>query len=58
MDIGLKREVILEFRGDGIVFNLIVCVVVYIVVGDGLWSFFVFLEFWRLGNFKVMFSFF
>ncbi|XP_064345417.1 tyrosine-protein kinase receptor UFO isoform X2 [Camelus dromedarius] len=47
MDIGLKREVTLELRGDGAVPNLTVCVAAYTAAGDGPWSLPVPLEPWR-----------
>ena len=53
MDIGLKREVILELQGDGTVPNLTVCVAAYTAAGDGPWSHPVPLESWRPGNFML-----
>lgn len=50
MDIGLKREVILELQGDGTVPNLTVCVAAYTAAGDGPWSLPVPLEPWRPGK--------
>ncbi|XP_051692320.2 tyrosine-protein kinase receptor UFO isoform X2 [Oryctolagus cuniculus] len=47
MDIGLKREVTLELRGDRPVPNLTVCVAAYTAAGDGPWSLPVPLEPWR-----------
>ncbi|KAF5924156.1 hypothetical protein HPG69_018090 [Diceros bicornis minor] len=47
MDVGLKREVTLELRGDGTVPNLTVCVAAYTAAGDGPWSLPVLLEPWR-----------
>ncbi|XP_004479965.1 tyrosine-protein kinase receptor UFO isoform X1 [Dasypus novemcinctus] len=38
MDIGLKQEVTLELRGEGMVSNLTVCVAAYTAAGDGPWS--------------------
>ncbi|KAF3818127.1 hypothetical protein GH733_012435, partial [Mirounga leonina] len=56
MDIGLKREVTLELRGDGTVPNLTVCVAAYTAAGDGPWSLPVPLEPWRPGNSTALFS--
>ncbi|XP_047650140.1 tyrosine-protein kinase receptor UFO isoform X1 [Phacochoerus africanus] len=50
MDVGLKREVTLELRGDGSVPNLTVCVAAYTAAGDGPWSLPVPLEPWRPGQ--------
>ncbi|XP_058385366.1 tyrosine-protein kinase receptor UFO isoform X2 [Diceros bicornis minor] len=50
MDVGLKREVTLELRGDGTVPNLTVCVAAYTAAGDGPWSLPVLLEPWRPGQ--------
>ncbi|XP_055473335.1 tyrosine-protein kinase receptor UFO isoform X2 [Psammomys obesus] len=47
MDIGLKREVALELRGDRPVANLTVSVAAYTSAGDGPWSLPVPLEPWR-----------
>lgn len=52
MDIGLKREVTLELRGDRPVANLTVSVAAYTSAGDGPWSLPVPLEPWRPGNLK------
>ena len=56
MDVGLKREVTLELRGEGPVPNLTVCVAAYTAAGDGPWSLPVPLEPWRPGNCKAMLS--
>lgn len=56
MDIGLKREVTLELRGDRTVPNLTVCVAAYTAAGDGPWSLPVPLEPWRPGNSTVLLS--
>lgn len=56
MDVGLKREVTLELRGDGSVPNLTVCVAAYTAAGDGPWSLPVPLEPWRPGNSKAVLS--
>uniref|UniRef100_A0A8C5K804 Tyrosine-protein kinase receptor UFO n=1 Tax=Jaculus jaculus TaxID=51337 RepID=A0A8C5K804_JACJA len=53
MDIGLKREVTLELRGDRPVANLTVSVAAYTAAGDGPWSLPVPLEPWRPGNNKA-----
>uniref|UniRef100_A0A8C2SEQ2 Tyrosine-protein kinase receptor UFO n=1 Tax=Capra hircus TaxID=9925 RepID=A0A8C2SEQ2_CAPHI len=50
MDVGLKREVTLELRGEGSVPNLTVCVAAYTAAGDGPWSLPVPLEPWRPGQ--------
>ncbi|ERE61215.1 tyrosine-protein kinase receptor UFO, partial [Cricetulus griseus] len=50
MDIGLKREVTLELRGDRPVANLTVSVAAYTSAGDGPWSLPVPLEPWRPGQ--------
>ncbi|KAI5234572.1 tyrosine-protein kinase receptor UFO [Manis pentadactyla] len=50
MDVGLKREVTLELRGDGTVSNLTVCVAAYTTAGDGPWSLPVPLEPWHPGQ--------
>ncbi|XP_021513172.1 tyrosine-protein kinase receptor UFO isoform X1 [Meriones unguiculatus] len=50
MDIGLKREVALELRGDRPVANLTVSVAAYTSAGDGPWSLPVPLEPWRPGQ--------
>lgn len=47
MDVGLKREVTLELRGEGSVPNLTVYVAAYTAAGDGPWSLPVPLEPWR-----------
>ncbi|KAM4825746.1 tyrosine-protein kinase receptor UFO isoform 1-T1 [Thomomys bottae] len=50
MDVGLKREMTLELRGDGPVTNLTVSVAAYTAAGDGPWSLPVPLEPWRPGH--------
>uniref|UniRef100_A0A8C0AGI2 Tyrosine-protein kinase receptor UFO n=1 Tax=Bos mutus grunniens TaxID=30521 RepID=A0A8C0AGI2_BOSMU len=50
MDVGLKREVTLELRGEGSVPNLTVYVAAYTAAGDGPWSLPVPLEPWRPGQ--------
>ncbi|KAJ8777509.1 hypothetical protein J1605_014399 [Eschrichtius robustus] len=50
MDVGLRREVTLELRGDGSVPNLTVCVAAYTAAGDGPWSLPVPLVLWRPGQ--------
>ncbi|XP_020018138.1 tyrosine-protein kinase receptor UFO isoform X3 [Castor canadensis] len=50
MDIGLKREMTLELRGNGPVPNLTVSVAAYTAAGDGPWSLPVPLEPWRPGQ--------
>nr|XP_058901300.1 tyrosine-protein kinase receptor UFO isoform X2 [Kogia breviceps] len=50
MDVGLRREVTLELRGDSSVPNLTVCVAAYTAAGDGPWSLPVPLVLWRPGQ--------
>lgn len=56
MDVGLRREVTLELRGDRSVPNLTVCVAAYTAAGDGPWSLPVPLVLWRPGNSKAVLS--
>ncbi|XP_012862039.1 tyrosine-protein kinase receptor UFO [Echinops telfairi] len=49
MDVGLKQEVILELRREGLVPSLMVSVAAYTAAGDGPWSLSVPLEPWRPG---------
>jgi len=56
MDVGLKREVTLELRGEGSVPNLTVYVAAYTAAGDGPWSLPVPLEPWRPGSCKAVLS--
>ncbi|XP_075393859.1 tyrosine-protein kinase receptor UFO [Tenrec ecaudatus] len=49
MDVGLKQEVTLELRREGLVPSLTVSVAAYTAAGDGPWSLSVPLEPWRRG---------